>query len=160
MYAVRGDPAAFMEVKRHFEEVFPVIAKHRGAVVKTIGDAIMAAFSDPLDAVKACADIHAVFHADREDSKTRLRISLNTGPCIAVKLNTGVDYFGQTVNLAAKLQSLAEAGEVALSASVWNARGVQAWFEGRALEEVAYESKALTAPMPVKRWSCFAPSKS
>jgi class 3 adenylate cyclase len=156
MYAARGDPAAFMEVKRHFEEIFPIVARHRGAVVKTIGDAIMAAFSDPLDAVKACADIHACFHAERADSTTRLRISLNTGPCIAVKLNTGVDYFGQTVNLAAKLQSLAEAGEVALSHSVWNARGVQAWLDGRRLESLAYESKALAAPVPVTRWACFA----
>ncbi len=155
MYAARGDPAAFMEVKRHFEEIFPLVAKHRGAVVKTIGDAIMAAFSDPLDAVKACDDIHARFHHSRTDSATRLRISLNTGPCIAVKLNTGVDYFGQTVNLSAKLQSLAEAGEVALSQSVWNARGVQAWLAGRKLEDVEYASKALAAPVPVKRWSCW-----
>lgn len=155
MYAQRGDPAAFMEVKRHFTEVFPLVAKHHGAVVKTIGDAVMAAFTDPLDAVKTCADIHAAFHKDRADSPTRLRLSLNTGPCIAVKLNASIDYFGQTVNLAAKLQSLAEGGEVALSQSVWDARGVQAFLSGRAVEDVAYESKALAAPVPVKRWKCF-----
>lgn len=155
MYAQRGDPAAFMEVKRHFTEVFPLVAKHRGAVVKTIGDAIMAAFTDPLDAVKTCADIHALFHKDRADSPTRLRISLNTGPCIAVKLNASIDYFGQTVNLAAKLQSLAEGGEVALSQSVWSARGVREFLEGKAIEDVSYESKALAAPLSVKRWKCF-----
>jgi class 3 adenylate cyclase len=124
-------------------------------VVKTIGDAVMASFGDPLDAVKTCAEIHALFHQDRADSATRLRISLNTGPCIAVKLNASVDYFGQTVNLAAKLQSLAEAGEVALSEAVWNARGVKDFLSGRAVEDVAYESKALAAPVPVKRWKCF-----
>jgi class 3 adenylate cyclase len=155
MYAQRGDPAAFMEVKKHFTEVFPLVAKNRGAVVKTIGDAIMASFTDPLDAVKTCAEIHALFHKDRQDSATRLRISLNTGPCIAVKLNASIDYFGQTVNLAAKLQSLAEAGEVALSDSVWGARGVKDFLQGRAVEDVAYESKALAAPVPVKRWKCF-----
>lgn len=156
MYATRGDPAAFMEVKRHFEEVFPLVARHRGAVVKTIGDAVMAAFNEPLDALKASAEIHARFHRDRADTQTRLRISLNTGPCIAVRLNTGVDYFGQTVNLAAKLQSLAEAGEVAMSDTVWNAPGVQAWLAGRALDELAYESKALPRPVPVWRLRCFA----
>ncbi|MFO0595581.1 MAG: adenylate/guanylate cyclase domain-containing protein [Myxococcaceae bacterium] len=156
MYATRGDPAAFMEVKKHFNEIFPLIAKHHGAVVKTIGDAIMASFTDPLDAVKASADIHACFHKDRADSATRLRISLNTGPCIAVKLNAGIDYFGQTVNLSAKLQSLAEAGEVALSHAVFNARGVKDFLAGRALEDCAYESKALPAPVPVKRWKTFA----
>jgi len=146
-----------MAVKNHFGEVFPVVAKHRGAVVKTIGDAVMAAFSDPLDAVKASRDIHACFAPGRTDSDTRLRISLNSGPCIAVKLNTGVDYFGQTVNLAAKLQSLAESWQVALSESVLRAPGVAAWLEkeGAKMEDVTFASKALRAPLPVKRWTCF-----
>ncbi|MDP3153343.1 MAG: DUF5939 domain-containing protein [Archangium sp.] len=157
MYAERGDPAAFMEVKNHFGEVFPVVARHRGAVVKTIGDAVMAAFSDPLDAVKASRDIHACFPPGRKDSDTRLRISLNSGPCIAVKLNTGVDYFGQTVNLAAKLQSLAESWQVAMSESVLRAPGVASWFEKEAvtLEALSFASKALREPLPVKRWTCF-----
>ena len=157
MYAERGDPAAFMEVKNHFDEVFPVVARHRGAVVKTIGDAVMAAFSDPLDAVKASRDIHACFPPGRTDSATRLRISLNSGPCIAVKLNTGVDYFGQTVNLAAKLQSLAESWQVAMSESVLRAPGVAVWLEKEnvTLEAVSFASKALREPLPVKRWTCF-----
>ena len=157
MYAERGDPAAFMAVKNHFGEGFPVVAKHRGAVVKTIGDAVMAAFSDPLDAVKASREIHERFAPGRSDSDTRLRISLNSGPCIAVKLNTGVDYFGQTVNLAAKLQSLAESWQVAMSESVLRAPGVAAWLakEGAKMEDVTFASKALRAPLPVKRWTCF-----
>ena len=157
MYATRGDPAAFMEVKNHFGEVFPVVAKNRGAVVKTIGDAVMAAFSDPLDAVKASQEIHARFPPGRD---TRLRISLNSGPCIAVKLNTGVDYFGQTVNLAAKLQSLAESWQVAMSESVLRSPGVGAFFEkeGVKLEDVTFASKALKEPLPVKRWTCFVES--
>lgn len=157
MYAERGDPAAFMEVKNHFDEVFPVVARHRGAVVKTIGDAVMAAFSDPLDAVKASKEIHACFPPGRTDSTTRLRISLNSGPCIAVKLNTGVDYFGQTVNLAAKLQSLAESWQVAMSEAVLRAPGVTDWLaqQGAQLEDLTFASKALRAPLPVKRWTCF-----
>lgn len=156
-YAERGDPAAFMEVKNHFGEVFPVVARHRGAVVKTIGDAVMAAFSDPLDAVKASRDIHACFPPGRKDTGTRLRISLNSGPCIAVKLNTGVDYFGQTVNLAAKLQSLAESWQVAMSEAVLRAPGVASWLEKESveLEDLSFSSKALREPLPVKRWTCF-----
>lgn len=158
MYAERGDPAAFMTVKNHFGEVFPVVAKHRGAVVKTIGDAVMAAFNDPLDAMKASKEIHACFPPGRTDTQTRLRISLNSGPCIAVKLNTGIDYFGQTVNLAAKLQSLAESWQVAMSEQVLRAPGVAAWLEkeGAKLEDVTFSSKALRAPLPVKRWTCFS----
>jgi hypothetical protein len=103
MYAARGDPAAFVEVKRHFADVFAIIGKHRGAVVKTIGDAAMGAFNSPLDAVRASKAIHDRFHALSSEGPVRLRISLNTGPCIAVKLNTNLDYFGHTVNVAAKL---------------------------------------------------------
>lgn len=158
MYAARGDPAAFMEVKRHFAEVFPVVAKHRGAVVKTIGDAVMAAFADPLDAVKAAHDIHACFAPGRADTQTRLRISINAGPCIAVKLNTGVDYFGQTVNLAAKLQAHAEAWQVAMSLSVADAPSVAGWLaaQGATLDVQHFSSKALRAPLPLKCWTCFS----
>ncbi|MGV3623323.1 MAG: DUF5939 domain-containing protein [Archangium sp.] len=158
MYAARGDPAAFVEVRRHFTDVFEVIAKHRGAVVKTIGDAVMAAFNDPLDAVKAAHDIHAAFPPGRGEMATKLRISLNTGACIAVKLNTGIDYFGHTVNVAAKLQSLCESWQVAMSQSTYGASGVAAWLEQQRGSVVAmeYTSKALAAPVAVKQWTVFS----
>ena len=85
MYRERRDPAAFVEVKRHFKGVFAVIAKHRGAVVKTIGDAAIGAFNDPLDAVKASKAIQDQVYDRRADTQARLRISLDTGPCIAVR---------------------------------------------------------------------------
>jgi class 3 adenylate cyclase len=155
LYAQRGDPAAFVEVKRHFSEVFAIIANNRGAVVKTIGDAAMGAFNNPLDAVKASKQIHDCFHQARTDTPVRLRISLNTGPCIAVKLNADVDYFGHAVNIAAKLQTLAEAGHTAMSDAVWRAPGVAAWLEqqGAVLEDVVYASKAIAEPVAVKRWT-------
>ncbi|MEJ7602159.1 MAG: DUF5939 domain-containing protein, partial [Kofleriaceae bacterium] len=112
-YATRGDPAAFVEIKRHFDEVFAIVAEHRGAVVKTIGDAVMATFVDPLDSVRASKKIHDTFHPTRADTPIRLRISLNTGPCIAVRLNANADFFGGTVNIAAKLQAMAEGYQIA-----------------------------------------------
>ncbi len=160
MYAQRGDPAAFIEVKRHFTDVFAIIAKHRGAVVKTIGDAAMGAFNSPLDAVKASKEIQECFHPDRVDIVSRLRITLNTGPCIAVKLNTGIDYFGHTVNIAAKLQGLAESWQISMSEAVYRAPGVAEWIaaQGASVEALAYSSKAIPEPIAVRRWSVF-PSK-
>ena len=93
-------------------------------MVKTIGDAVMATFVDPVDAVRASQQIHQAFHPRREDTPIRLRISLNTGPCIAVRLNANVDYFGDTVNIAAKLQALAEGWQVAMSETTYTASGV------------------------------------
>ncbi len=157
MYALRGDPAAFVEVRRHFTDVFRLIGEHRGAVVKTIGDAAMGAFRDPLDAIKASAAIQRTFHPGRDDTPTRLRISLNTGPCIAVRLNTDIDYFGHTVNIAAKLQALAESWQIAMSDTTYRAPGVAAWLdaEGAVLEGCEYRSKAVPEGVQVKRWTLY-----
>jgi class 3 adenylate cyclase len=157
MYAQRGDPAAFVEVKKHFEAVFALIAAHHGAVVKTIGDAAMAAFTNPVDAVRAAQAIHQAFPPQTPPAVTRLRISINTGPCIAVRLNTELDYFGHTVNIAAKLQGLADAWQVAMTEATYQAPGVSAWLEEQKpkLESLTYESKAIDAPVGVRRWTLF-----
>ena len=157
LYATRGDPAAFVEVRRHFADVFGLIGAHRGAVVKTIGDAAMGAFNDPLDAVKCAKAIHDRFPPACTHSVARLRISLNTGPCIAVKLNANIDYFGGTVNVAAKLQALAEAWQIAMTAATHAAPGVADWLaaQGAALEDDVYRSRALPEEIPVKRWTVY-----
>jgi len=126
LYAESGDPAAFAEVKKHFAVIYGQVAAHGGVVVKTIGDAVMAAFSDPVQAIEAAHAIHVRFPGPGGGAPTavRLRISIHTGPCIAVNLNSGIDYFGGTVNTAAKLQRCAGAGESALSEAVQRAPGV------------------------------------
>jgi class 3 adenylate cyclase len=157
LYADRGDPAAFVEVRRHFDALFALIAQHRGAVVKTIGDAAMATFNDPLDAVRCSKAIHDRFPPGCADSVARLRISLNTGPCIAVKLNANIDYFGSTVNVAAKLQAKAESWQIAMAASTHAAPGVAAWLaaQGAVLEDDEYVSRALPAAVVLKRWTVY-----
>jgi class 3 adenylate cyclase len=156
-YASRGDPAAFVEIKKHFDEVFEIVRANRGAVVKTIGDAVMATFVSPLDAVRASRHIHDAFHPKRADTPIRLRISLNTGPCIAVRLNANADFFGGTVNVAAKLQALAEGYQIAMSETTYRAAGVAEYLasEKAELETLEYTSKALPAPVCVKRWSVY-----
>jgi class 3 adenylate cyclase len=156
-YASRGDPAAFIEIKRHFDEVFSIVAKNRGAVIKTIGDAVMATFVDPLDAVRASRQIHDSFHPQRSDTPIRLRISLNTGPCIAVRLNANADFFGGTVNVAAKLQAMAEGYQIAMSDATYHAPGVAEFLRdaGAELDTLEYTSKALPAPVGVRRWSVY-----
>jgi class 3 adenylate cyclase len=160
-YGSRGDAEAFSEVKRHFTEVYQVVAAHDGAVVKTIGDAVMAGFANPLDAVLAAGAIMYRFPPMRDNAvnPVRLRASINTGPCIAVNLNRGIDYFGGTVNIAAKLQSLAGAGQVAFSRSVYTAPGVkQALQERRVqLKMRTIEHPALPEPLVVYRWDVDAP---
>jgi class 3 adenylate cyclase len=157
-YASRGDPAAFVEIKKHFDEVFAIVRDNDGAVVKTIGDAVMATFTNPVDAVRASHKIHDTFSPTRSDTPIRLRISLNTGPCIAVRLNANADFFGGTVNVAAKLQALAEAYQIAMSEVTYRAPGVAAYIaeQGAKLEELQYTSKALPEPVAVRRWSVYS----
>jgi class 3 adenylate cyclase len=162
MYAERGDPAAFVEVKRHFADVFALLRRHRGTLVKTIGDAAMGAFCDPLDAVRAARDIHDTFAPGRGDCSVRLRVSLHTGPCLAVKLNADIDYFGTTVNVAAKLQALAEAWQIAMSEATYQAPGVAAWIaaQGAEVELVSLEHKAFSAPVAARRWTVHRSSRT
>lgn len=152
MYAERGDPDAFVAVKHHFTEVFAIIARHRGAVVKTIGDATMGAFTDPVDALRAA---EAIQHNFAAPGGLRLRVSLNTGSCIAVRLNANIDYFGHTVNLAAKLQALAEGGQVAVSASTLAAPGVASFLasSGASPEALELTVKGLGAAVVAHRWN-------
>jgi class 3 adenylate cyclase len=156
-YAARGDPAAFIEIKKHFDEVFAIVGQNRGAVVKTIGDAVMASFVNPVDAVRASRQIHDAFHPKRTDTPIRLRISLNTGPCIAVRLNANADFFGGTVNVAAKLQALAEGYQIAMSETTYRSPSVAEYLaeQQAELEIMSYTSKALPEPVAVRRWTVY-----
>ena len=113
LYHRLGDQRAFQVVKDHFDVVFAVIRARRGAVIKTIGDAVMAAFCEPEQALEAAIEMHRALEA--ASSELGIRVSLHQGSCLAVNLNTGMDYFGSVVNEAAKLQSLADSEEIALS---------------------------------------------
>jgi class 3 adenylate cyclase len=111
----------------------------------------------PVDAVRASHAIHRAFSPGRADSPIRLRISLNTGPCIAVRFNANIDYFGGTVNVAAKLQSLAEAWQIAMSEATYQAPGVVEFLQEQGASTVAlsYTSKALPEPIAVRQWTVF-----
>jgi class 3 adenylate cyclase len=127
LYDQIGDPKAYSLVRQHFESLGTVINRYEGATVKTIGDAVMATFLTPIDAVHAALemlrDIEA-FNLNISD-KLVLKIGIHTGHSIVVTLNDRLDYFGQTVNIAARVQGLADAGEIYLSEDVYNFPGVR-----------------------------------
>lgn len=118
MYERLGDAAAFSLVRRHFDLLSDIYSQHDGALVKTIGDAIMAVFRRGDDALRAAMAMHARIGDLREPetgSALALRIGLHRGPCIAMTANERIDYFGTTVNTAARVQSVAGGREIALS---------------------------------------------
>ena len=92
-----------------------------GALVKTIGDAVMASFVDPLDALRAALDMRAQiaqFNAEAGGDLIGVKIGLHAGACLAVTLNDRLDYFGQTVNIAARVQGLAAGDEIVVTDDV------------------------------------------
>ena len=111
LYDRIGDLAAFDLVRSHFGALLEAVAAEGGAVVKTIGDAVMATFPTPDRALRSAMRMR---EAMREINQSRgsddlaLNIGLHSGPCLAVMLDDRQDYFGQTVNIASRVQGLAE----------------------------------------------------
>ena len=126
LYDQIGDPKAYYLVRQHFDTLGNIINHYEGATVKTIGDAVMATFMTPLDAVHAALEmLHdiEVFNSSISD-KLVLKIGIHTGHSIVVTLNDRIDYFGQTVNIAARVQALADADQIYISENVYNFPGV------------------------------------
>jgi class 3 adenylate cyclase len=110
LYERVGDLAAYDLVRQHFGVLYEIVASESGAVVKTIGDAVMATFSTPDHALAAALRMReamARINAERGNEDLLLKIGIHEGPCLAVRLNNSQDYFGQTVNIAARVQGLA-----------------------------------------------------
>ncbi len=119
MFEELGDSAAYALVQDHFTTMTRLIREHRGGIVKTIGDAVMAAFPSNVDAVEAALAIQRTFHADPiRGRRLELKIGLHRGPTIAVTSNRNLDYFGRTVNMAARVQGSSRPGEVVMSDDV------------------------------------------
>ena len=127
LYDRIGDLKAYHLVRQHFETLGEVIGRNSGAIVKTIGDAVMASFMNPTDAVKASIEVFREIDAfnDTISDDIELKIGIHRGPAIVVTLNDRLDYFGQTVNIAARVQGLAGAGEILLSGDVHGYPGVE-----------------------------------
>ncbi|MFZ0115872.1 MAG: adenylate/guanylate cyclase domain-containing protein, partial [Xanthobacteraceae bacterium] len=110
LYDRVGDLVAFDLVNEHFRLLQAIVASEKGAVVKTIGDAVMATFATPDRAVAAAIRMREAMSdlaAQRQHQGLLLKIGIHEGPCLAVTLNEQQDYFGQTVNIASRVQGLA-----------------------------------------------------
>src|SRR5262249_20604479 len=131
LYSRVGDAKAFKVVHEHFDLLLSIIEKRRGTLVKTIGDAVMAAFVEERNAVASAIEMLERFPTLRvrrpEAHRTLLKVGFYAGPCYVVTANGILDYFGQTVNLAARLQGAAGAGEVILVDAVASEAHEQGW---------------------------------
>lgn len=124
LYEHIGDAAAYHLVRAHFAFMAEIIRNHDGAIVKTIGDAVMAAFARPQDGLLAALDIQRSIKDWNARNRSGdalpivIKLGLHQGASIAVTLNDRLDYFGSTVNLAARLQGQSGGGEIVLSREI------------------------------------------
>jgi class 3 adenylate cyclase len=121
LYDRVGDLVAFDLVSEHFRLLQEIIASERGAVVKTIGDAVMATFETPDRAIAAAIRMREAMSdlgAERQHQSLGLKMGIHEGPCLAVILNAQQDYFGQTVNVASRVQGLAGSRSIVVTEQV------------------------------------------
>ncbi|MBV8534712.1 MAG: adenylate/guanylate cyclase domain-containing protein, partial [Alphaproteobacteria bacterium] len=156
MYGRLGDAGAYRLVREHFAFMAAQIREHDGAIVKTIGDAVMAAFSDPAQALAAALAVqHNVMAFNREHGQGRealiIKLGLHAGPCIAVTLNGRLDYFGSTVNLAARLQAQSRGSDIVLSEALAADPAVTAQLAGLPVDAETARVKGFDAPVAFLR---------
>jgi adenylate cyclase len=135
LYERLGDASAFALVKEHFRIMERIVKANNGAVVKTIGDAVMAVFVDPRDTLHSAVEMIEAFDdletAQRLKNAIIIKVGVHYGPCIAVTSNDRLDYFGTTVNIAARVQALSDGRNIMASKALFGESGALEYLSGR-----------------------------
>jgi class 3 adenylate cyclase len=159
LYDALGDATAYRLVRDHFAYLSERVQRHNGFIVKTVGDAVLAAFYDPADAVRAALSMQdevASFNHGRSDAGIVLKIGLHVGACIAVTVGGLLDYFGSVVNTASRLEHQCRGGEVIVSAAVLADPEVLDALAGRPAIEDSAELRGLAEPVHFARVTASA----
>jgi class 3 adenylate cyclase len=139
-------------VREHFALLASVVRNHDGAVVKTIGDAVMASFSDPAQAVRAALAMQeAIASSARMGGDLVLKVGVHAGPSVVVTLNDRLDYFGSTVNMAARLQGQSAGDDIVLSQTVAGDPAVQEILGGVTKRQETVALKGFAEPVSFLR---------
>ncbi len=144
MYERLGDVVAYNRVRDHFEILFTQIEQHGGIVLKTIGDAVMASFTSNKQALLSIINVLENFkqynNHRQVDEHIHIKIGIHRGPAILVNLNNQLDYFGSTINKAARIQSLADSGEICFSEPVYQDNAFRQVLKEWGIKEVSHHS--------------------
>lgn len=142
MYEEIGDANAYGQVRRHFNYLTEWISKNNGSVVKTIGDAVMAVFYQPENGVHAALNIQKNIEAynKKHEQSIVLKIGLYSGPAIVVNSNNRLDYFGRTVNIAARIQNESTGGDIVVHKSYVENQKIRHYLEQNSVSIEPYTS--------------------
>ena len=121
-------------------------------MVKTIGDAVMATFPTAQQGLSAALRMRPAMDKLNQEyghapDSLELKIGLHEGPCLAVTLNERLDYFGQAVNIAARVQAMADSPAVFATQAVRDAG--RSLLDGREVRERRAQLKGVSDEMTV-----------
>lgn len=163
MYAERGDPLAYRLVRDHFAIVGEAIDRNQGALIKTIGDAVMASFASGADAVRAAFEAQEELHARAEHMGGELivKAGVHAGACLGVTLNDRLDFFGSVVNTAARVQGVSHGNDVVVTDAAMADLEAETMREGikyYVAESFDAELRGLPTPVKVHRLLSVQPN--
>ena len=118
LYTEIGDGKGFEIVRAALSEMSEKVAHRGGAVVKFVGEGLLATFNDSVAAVQAALELNESPQHQAEMRQMGIRTSLHRGPAMVTTLNDRLDYFGSSGHLAAKLLELARTGDLVLTSSL------------------------------------------
>lgn len=149
LFESEGDAVAFGKVRAHFAWIAQIVREHDGGIVKTMGDAVLAAFMEPRHALAAALAIQGGIEGFNScaGSSLKIRIGMNSGPALAVTLNGRLDYFGHTANLAARLEGVSRGGDIVVSENIRNDPTVRALADANGAVREEKQFKGIGEPI-------------
>lgn len=115
LYRRLGDAKAFAILHEHFRILDDAIRKEAGAMVKTLGQGVLAVFNDSVNAVRAAVGLQNLLRGSENTNQLKLRVAVHYGTAMAATLNDRLDYFGTTVNDTLQLASRCNPNEILLT---------------------------------------------
>jgi class 3 adenylate cyclase len=151
MYQKLGDARAYTVVDDHFERLAQVIEGNDGALIKTMGDAVMAVFQTVPAAVRAALAMQRALAVSESSAVgLALKLGIHSGTCLAVRANGRLDFFGNAVNLAARAQGQSQGGDIVVTDAIIEHPEVAALLEGVSREPFEATLKGIAEP--VRLW--------
>jgi class 3 adenylate cyclase len=145
-----GDAGAYRVMREHFALLERLVREHDGGIVKTTGDGVHGAFNAPENALRAAVAMQrAITSANASGDKEyfQMRIGLHTGSSISVTLNERLDYYGSTVNIAARLEGEGAGGQITMSQAFVSDIAVQSMLSQLEVKERVVELKGIAGPV-------------
>lgn len=116
----KNEALALKLLKEHRKVIRPFITKHKGKEIKTIGDAFLVEFASALDAIRCAYEIQQSLHEKNESRVPEKQIAVRIGIHLGDVVHDEKDVYGDAVNVASRIEPLAEAGGISLSEQVYH----------------------------------------